>query len=99
MPFASDDSRARSSRSRSPVRPVACVAGALGVGALVPMLAASLRPAGGAWLEAVQVARSAIKHGGSDDAMRAALMALREPAKQSRTGAELLLLDPPRAIS
>ena len=78
---------------------VACVAGALGIGALAPMLAASLRPAGGAWLEAVQTARSAIKHGGSDDAMRAALMALREPAKQSRTGAELLLLDPPRAIS
>ncbi|MGH7330085.1 MAG: hypothetical protein ACREJX_17200, partial [Polyangiaceae bacterium] len=47
----------------------------------------------------MQNARSAIKHGGSDEAMRAALLALREPAKQSRTGAELLLLDPPRAIS
>lgn len=83
----------------SPALAVACVAGALAIGALAPMLAASLRPAGGAWLEAVQNARSAIKHGGSDEAMRAALLALREPAKQSRTGAELLLLDPPRAIS
>lgn len=82
----------------SPGLAVVAVVGGLVVGALSPAFAASLRPAGGAWLDAVAASRSAMKHGGSDDAMRAALVALREPAKSSHTGAEIYLVDPPRVL-
>ncbi len=77
---------------------VVCVVLALVIGALGQTLAGSLRPDNGAWLDAVAAARAAMKHGGPDDALRAALIALRAPVKESRAGAELLLLDPQRAI-
>ncbi|MEO8876673.1 MAG: hypothetical protein ABI461_13865 [Polyangiaceae bacterium] len=78
---------------------VGCVAAALVVGAWSRTLAASLRPASGAWIDATTNARSAMKQDGSDEALRAALVALREPVKQVRAAAEIFLLDPPRVIS
>lgn len=78
---------------------VTCVVVALGVGVWSRSIAASLRPAHGAWLDAVKNARSAMKQDGSDEALRAALVALREPVKQVRAAAEIFLLDPPRVIS
>ncbi|HEX7667029.1 MAG TPA: hypothetical protein VF407_21010, partial [Polyangiaceae bacterium] len=78
---------------------VVCVLLALAIGAAAQTLSGSLRPDNGAWLDAVADARAAMKHGGSDEALRAALVALREPVKEARAGAELMLLDPPRTIA
>ncbi len=90
--IAADDGNA-------PMLAVGCVAAALAIGAASKSLAASLRPAGGEWLDAAEAARSAMKQDGSDEALTAALVALREPVKAVNGNAEILLLDPPRAIS
>ncbi|MEO7110884.1 MAG: hypothetical protein ABI183_10635 [Polyangiaceae bacterium] len=90
--IAADDGNA-------PLLAVGCVAAALAIGAASKSLAASLRPAAGAWLDAADAARSAMKQDGSDEALSAALSALREPVKSVNGYAEILLLDPPRAIS
>lgn len=83
----------------SPMLVLGCVAAALALGAGSKSLSASLRPAAGEWLDAADAARSAMKQDGSDEALSAALVALREPVKAVNGYAEILLLDPPRAIS
>jgi hypothetical protein len=83
----------------SPLLAVGCVVAALAIGAGAKSLSASLRPAAGEFLDAAENARSAMKQDGSDEALAAALVALREPVKAVNGYAEILLLDPPRAIS
>jgi hypothetical protein len=71
-------------------------ASALVVGALAPRLEAPLRPASGAWLDAIGRAHHAIERLDADDALREALMALREPAGLAATSPEIWTLEPSR---
>ncbi len=67
---------------------------ALGLGASVAWLEEPLRPARGAWLDAVAVAHEALLRTDPDEAVREALVALRAPAGLSAESPELWTFDP-----
>jgi DNA-binding NtrC family response regulator len=72
---------------------------ALVVGSFAPQLDGPLRPAEGAWLEALEHARSALARADAEAALRAALEALRAPAGAAATSPELWTLDPMRVLT
>jgi hypothetical protein len=72
---------------------------ALGAGALAVSLAARLRPASGALLDALEAAHAELRRADADDAARAALAKVREAAGQGAASPELWLLDPPTVLS
>jgi hypothetical protein len=67
---------------------------ALGVGAAAAWIEEPLRPARGAWLDAVAAAHDALLRTDPDEAVREALVALRAPAGLSATSPELWTFDP-----
>jgi hypothetical protein len=67
---------------------------ALGIGASASWIEEPLRPARGAWLDAVAVAHEALLRGDPDEAVREALVALRAPAGLSAASPELWTFDP-----
>jgi hypothetical protein len=75
----------------------AVLAIAVGLGSRV--FERALRPAQGVWLDAARAAHEAIERADPDDAVRAALAALRVPAGANGTSPILLTLDPPLAIT
>jgi hypothetical protein len=81
--------------------PMTLVAVALAVaaGALSRTLAARLRPRSGALLDALSAARDELRRADADDAARAALAKLREPAGPGATSPELWLVDPPTVLT
>ncbi len=72
---------------------------ALLLGTFVGQLAAPLRPAHGAWLDAVLRAEVALRGADPDDALRAVLVALREPAGPTAASPELWTFDPLRVLT
>jgi hypothetical protein len=71
----------------------------LAIGAIVVRLEGPMRPAGGAWLDAfVAAAEDATLHPEPEDAMRAALLALRTPLGLGAPPAELWMLAPMRLL-
>ncbi|WP_394846633.1 hypothetical protein LZC95_04100 [Pendulispora brunnea] len=79
---------------------IACVAaiGAAFLGRLASRMAAGLRPARGAWLDAMVVAENALLRNDPEDALREVLVALREPAGPSAPSPELWTFDPMRVL-
>jgi hypothetical protein len=75
----------------------AVLAIALGLGSRV--FERALRPAQGVWLDAARAAHEAIERADPEDAVRAALAALRVPAGAHGTSPILLTIDPPLAIT
>ena len=69
---------------------------ALAIGAASPVLEEPLRPARGAWLDAVERAHEALLRTDPDEAVREALVALRAPAGPSAASPELWIFDPIR---
>ena len=67
---------------------------ALAIGAAAPWLEEPLRPARGAWLDAVAAAHDALLRTDPDEAVREALVALRSPAGLSAHSPELWTFDP-----
>jgi hypothetical protein len=80
---------------------LATAAFALWVGAAAPLLERSLRPGGGAWLDAFERAESEAGRGEPDDAIRGVLLALRELnlGAASARSPELWTLLPSRVTS
>jgi DNA-binding NtrC family response regulator len=67
---------------------------ALVLGSFATQLEGPLRPAEGAWLDALERARAALTRSDSEAALRAALEALRAPAGAAASSPELWTLDP-----
>ncbi|WP_394823288.1 hypothetical protein [Pendulispora albinea] len=74
----------------------AVAAAFVGMGA--SRLAAGLRPARGAWLDAMELAETALLRNEPEDALREVLVALREPAGPSAPSPELWTFDPMRVL-
>jgi hypothetical protein len=72
---------------------------AMGVGAAATRLESPLRPAGGAWLDALARAADEATRGDPDEALREALRALRAPGGAAAASSELWTLDPARMTS
>ncbi|MDB4996955.1 MAG: two component, sigma54 specific, transcriptional regulator, Fis family [Myxococcaceae bacterium] len=72
---------------------------ALGVGAIASALADPLRPARGAWLDAIEKAHDALRRSDPEEALRELLVALREPAGHNAASPELWTFDPVRVLS
>jgi hypothetical protein len=72
---------------------------ALGVGAIASALADPLRPARGAWLDAVEKGHDALRRSDPEEALRELLVALREPAGHNAASPELWTFDPVRMLS
>ena len=66
----------------------------LAIGALAPWIEEPLRPARGAWLDAVSAAHEALLRTDPDEAVREALVALHAPAGLSAPSPELWTFDP-----
>ncbi len=69
---------------------------ALAIGAAAPWIEEPLRPARGAWLDAVAAAHEALLRTDPDEAVREALVALRAPAGLDAASPELWTFDPMR---
>jgi DNA-binding NtrC family response regulator len=71
----------------------------LAVGAVAPLLEAPLRPARGAWLDAFALAAADAGRGDPDEAIRAALHALRAPGGPAAASPELWTFSPTRVTT
>jgi hypothetical protein len=72
---------------------------ALAIGACASWIEEPLRPARGAWLDAVVVAHHALLGADPDEAVREALVALRAPAGLSAASPQLWTFDPPHVTT
>jgi hypothetical protein len=72
---------------------------ALAIGAFAPWIEEPLRPARGAWLDAVAAAHEALLRTDPDEAVREALVALRAPAGLDAASPELWTFDPLRVTT
>jgi hypothetical protein len=79
---------------------VVCCSGVLAAlgGVVAPGMARGLRPARGAWLDAIAKAEEALLREEPVDALGGVLMALREPAGPSARSPELWTFDPMRVL-
>jgi len=71
----------------------------LGIGALARPLAKQMRPARGAWLDAIEAAHDAVLRSDPEEALREVLVAMRAPAGHTGESPELWTFDPVRVLA